>query len=177
MPQNKSCNPETHRNMSLTHLGGSCREIRTRTHAVGMQTHTCYRQHPAESSRAASHKFLKFSAIIWRFFIKKNGNTSRSLVYDRWMAESTQRSQTHKRMQLSAYTLPESLWEQAELPEEIPGKKELTVWSSIGTLLVVGIASYRWTQLLMDWLRLASIRQSERKGKRKRERETVKTEK
>lgn len=72
-----------------------------------------------------------------------------------------QRSQTHKHMQLSEHTLPESLWEQAELPEEIPGKKELTVWSSIGTLLVVGKASYRWTQLLMDWLRLASIREKE----------------
>lgn len=71
-------------------------------------------------------------------------------------------------------TLPESLWEQAELPEEIPGKKELTVWSSIGTLLVVGKASYRWTQLLMDWLRLASIRERERRGKR---RETARREK
>lgn len=69
----------------------------------------------------------------------------------------------HKYVQLSECTLPESLWEQAELPEEIPGKKELTVWSSIGTLLVVGKASYRWAQLLMDWLRLASIR--EREGK------------
>lgn len=65
----------------------------------------------------------------------------------------------HKHVQLSECTLPESLWEQAELPEEIPGKKELTVWSSIGTLLVVGKASYRWAQLLMDWLRLASIRE------------------
>lgn len=64
-------------------------------------------------------------------------------------------------MQLSECTLPESLWEQAELPEEIPGKKELTVWSSIGTLLVAGKASYRWAQLLMDWLRLASIREKE----------------
>lgn len=80
----------------------------------------------------------------------------------------------HKHMQLSERTLPESLWEQAELPEEIPGKKELTVWSSIGTLLAVGKASYRWTQLLMDWLRLASIREEERRRER---RKTVETEK
>lgn len=77
------------------------------------------------------------------------------------------RSQTHQHTQLSEHTLPESLWEQAELPEEIPGKKELTVWRSIGTLLALGKASYRWTQLLMDWLRLASITEKEKERKKK----------
>ena len=45
------------------------------------------------------------------------------------------------------------------------------MWSSIGTLLVVGKASYRWTQLLMDWLRLASISEKEKK-KRKKEKDS-----
>lgn len=76
-----------------------------------------------------------------------------------------QNAQTQTHTGLSQHDLPESLWEQAELPEEIPGKIELTVWSSIGTLLAAGKASYRWTQLLMDWLRLASIREEEQKVK------------
>lgn len=68
--------------------------------------------------------------------------------------------------------LPESLWEQWEL-WEIPGKKELTVWSSMGTLLVAGKASQRCTQLLIDWLRLAAhrSREGERRGERERDRQ------